>query len=289
MTVAILVIVNERSTSKAVSNAVIGIMQDRLARSAEKTYSICKLSQDFVQKAVDTSLSFGEAALKNAGGIQVTGRATPGAGLTNSRMRTPPSRCPSGRSRVRRLIPDRSFDHPIPVIDDIAQANQLNRHPFPARQPGRGHASRSKDRGRIRRPARQRHLHSGHHAGRFAESGGQDRPFRPDHRGRAYVVNAWYTTAYEPLRNAKGDIIGMFYVGIKQEGLTLLRQAIATVAQRRPQFRGRLLRTEQPELEQHGGDGAERVCRGNRIEVAAKKCWRKRPGWRRADSGDCHS
>ena len=81
VTVAILVIVNERSTSKAVSNAVIGIMQDRLARSAEKTYSICKLSQDFVQKAVDTSLSFGEVALKNAGGIQVTGKSATWSGV----------------------------------------------------------------------------------------------------------------------------------------------------------------------------------------------------------------
>ena len=76
VTVAILVLVNERSASKAVSNEVIGIMQDRLARSAEKTYSICKLSQDFVQKAVDTSLSFGDAALKQAGGIQMTGKTT---------------------------------------------------------------------------------------------------------------------------------------------------------------------------------------------------------------------
>src|SRR5258708_35686340 len=81
VTVAILVLVNERSASKSVSNEVIGIMQDRLARSAEKTYSICKLSQDFVQKAVETSLSFGDAALKQAGGVQNTGKNTTWNGL----------------------------------------------------------------------------------------------------------------------------------------------------------------------------------------------------------------
>src|SRR5205814_1842516 len=134
-----LVIVNERSASKAVSNEVIGIMQDRLARSAEKTYSICKLSQDFVQKAVDTSLSFGEVALKQAGGIQITGKTATWNGL-----------------------------------------NQFTQ------------------------------VRSGQ-----------------THRGRAYVVNAWYITAYEPLQNAKGEIIGMFYVGIRQESLALLREAIS--------------------------------------------------------------
>src|SRR5205814_151849 len=34
-------------------------------------------------------------------------------------------------------------------------------------------------------------------------------------------------TAYEPLQNAKGEIIGMFYVGIRQESLALLREAIS--------------------------------------------------------------
>jgi hypothetical protein len=46
-------------------------------------------------------------------------------------------------------------------------------------------------------------------------------------RGRAFVVNAWYISAYEPFLNAKGEIIGMFYVGVKQEGVTALRDAIA--------------------------------------------------------------
>jgi len=32
--------------------------------------------------------------------------------------------------------------------------------------------------------------------------------------GRAFVVNDWYITAYEPIMNLKGDIIGMLYVGM---------------------------------------------------------------------------
>ncbi len=35
--------------------------------------------------------------------------------------------------------------------------------------------------------------------------------------GRAYVVNSWYITAYEPIRNIHDRIIGVLYVGILEE------------------------------------------------------------------------
>ena len=37
------------------------------------------------------------------------------------------------------------------------------------------------------------------------------------YNGRAYVVNAWYLTAYEPIRDSAGRLIGMLYVGIEQK------------------------------------------------------------------------
>lgn len=35
--------------------------------------------------------------------------------------------------------------------------------------------------------------------------------------GRAYVVNAWYLTAYEPIFDSRGKVIGVFFIGIKEE------------------------------------------------------------------------
>jgi two-component system NtrC family sensor kinase len=47
--------------------------------------------------------------------------------------------------------------------------------------------------------------------------------------GRAYVVNNWYITAYEPITDLYGRIIGILYVGIlEQKYLDIQRQTIYT-------------------------------------------------------------
>ena len=48
-------------------------------------------------------------------------------------------------------------------------------------------------------------------------------------RGRAYVVNDWYLTAYEPIKTDMSEIIGLLYVGVKQESVESLRKAIMDI------------------------------------------------------------
>jgi methyl-accepting chemotaxis protein len=48
------------------------------------------------------------------------------------------------------------------------------------------------------------------------------------YRGPAFIVDSWYATAYEPMKNAAGDIIGMLYVGVKQENVPALREALTS-------------------------------------------------------------
>ncbi len=47
--------------------------------------------------------------------------------------------------------------------------------------------------------------------------------------GRATVVGRPYITAYEPLRDAAGEIVGTLFVGLPQESATSLRGAIASI------------------------------------------------------------
>ena len=48
--------------------------------------------------------------------------------------------------------------------------------------------------------------------------------------GRAFVVNAWYVTAYEPIWNkAHDEVMGILYVGVKQESIESLRHGIMDI------------------------------------------------------------
>jgi two-component system NtrC family sensor kinase len=41
---------------------------------------------------------------------------------------------------------------------------------------------------------------------------------------RAYVVNNWYITAYEPIRNLENEIVGILYVGVLEQKYTDIRR-----------------------------------------------------------------
>jgi len=49
------------------------------------------------------------------------------------------------------------------------------------------------------------------------------------YRGRAFVVNAWYVTAYEPIYDARRKIVGILYVGVPQENVASLRKAVTDI------------------------------------------------------------
>ena len=47
--------------------------------------------------------------------------------------------------------------------------------------------------------------------------------------GRAFVVNAWYVTAYEPIMDQAGDVVGVLYVGVPEESAESLRRQIMDI------------------------------------------------------------
>jgi len=47
--------------------------------------------------------------------------------------------------------------------------------------------------------------------------------------GRAFVVNDWYITAYEPIYDQQRNVSGMLYVGVKQENVKSLRKGIMDI------------------------------------------------------------
>jgi PAS domain S-box-containing protein len=49
------------------------------------------------------------------------------------------------------------------------------------------------------------------------------------YKGRAYVVDDWYITAYEPIQDKEGGVIGALYVGVKEQGSLSLEAEIKQI------------------------------------------------------------
>ena len=47
-----------------------------------------------------------------------------------------------------------------------------------------------------------------------------------DYSGTAFVVDAWYVTAYHPIQDSAGKVIAVLFVGVKEESVSTLRNAI---------------------------------------------------------------
>jgi methyl-accepting chemotaxis protein len=47
--------------------------------------------------------------------------------------------------------------------------------------------------------------------------------------GRAFVVNAWYVSAYEPIRDPAGKVVGMLFAGVPEESAKSLRAQITRI------------------------------------------------------------
>jgi len=229
-TVAVLVLLSERSTSAYVSDELNSFIVDRSVQSARKTYNTCNIAQEFMQKSVNTNLNVARAALKQAGGVQSSPKLTTWNATNQYTLAKSTISVPTWSVAGQVLQGDRSFEKRIPVIDTVTEQTTDTVTLF----------QRTNEAGDMLRVATSVVGNDGLRAiGTYIPAVMPDGSANPvvktilggqTYRGRAYVVNAWYITAYEPILDAKGKIIGMFYVGVKQEGVGDLRQALTLAA-----------------------------------------------------------
>ena len=225
--VAALVLINQKSAGSSVSNQVNSFTEDRVARAAQKASNVCDIAEAYIQRSLDTNLTVAYGGLKRAGGIH-SGAQTVSWNATNqfSGARTVIT-APLWSIGGTGLRGDRSLDHPIPVIDDVTEQTGDTVTLF----------QRVNEAGDMLRVATSVIASDGQRAiNTYIPAVQPDGTLDPvvktilagqAYRGRAYVVNAWYSTDYEPLLDAHGKNIGMIVVAVKQEAVSSLRKALS--------------------------------------------------------------
>jgi methyl-accepting chemotaxis protein len=233
-TVALLVLLKQGSASQAVRDELNTMTDDRVARSVDKANNVCQLANDYIQHAVNSNLKIAHAILADAGGVhpgaeQVSWQAT----NQYTHVKTVVS-APVWSLQGQALRGDRSFDDAIPVIDKITQDTGESVTLFERVSPA----------GDLLRvattvPAEDHQRAIGSYIPAMMPDGAANPVVetilsKQTFRGRVLVVNAWYISAYEPVLDARGQIIGALFVGVRQDAVDSLIRSIRIAAKSGP-------------------------------------------------------
>jgi len=229
-TVILLVFINDGTARKAVQDELDVLTVERLVRSVQKSTSVCHLAQDYIQRAVNIDLGIADAVLHEAGGVHTSPAPAAWNAVNQYTQVEAPVSAPTWSLSGQPLLGDRSFQHRIPVIDDASQKTGEAVTLF----------ERLNSAGDMLRVATSVPATDGKRAiGTYIPARMPDGSSNAvvqsvlrgqTYRGRAFVVNAWYITAYEPLFDANRQVIGMLFVGVRQEGVASLLEALTFAA-----------------------------------------------------------
>jgi len=205
---------------------------DRLAKinvgqTARDVYGICEVSHDLIQQKIDHDLIIAREMLEKKGGIGNTSRMVRWDAANQFLGQTRTVVLPGLAVGKTRLPKNESPQSATPVVDEVSRLTGGTCTIF----------QRMNEAGDMLRVAsnalaadRKRRI------GTYIPALNPDGAPNPvvDHvlKGRAYrclsyLMNSWYLTAYEPIRDKKEKIIGMLCVGEKLEAVASLRKTIA--------------------------------------------------------------
>lgn len=202
-------------------------IQKNLADIAKGIYNKLESVNDILKKEIDADLKVSEKMIQIAGGIsQDTKRNISWDAINQYTKASTNVSLPALMVGKTWFGQNRSFDQKTPVLDEIAEMVGGTVTVF----------QKMNDKGDMLRVATNVKKTDGTRAvGTYIPAVNPDGSPNPviskvmkgeTFRGRAYVVNAWYLTAYKPVLDGSGNIIGVLYFGVRQEKVESIRKSI---------------------------------------------------------------
>jgi len=202
-----------------------GQLQEELSHITQGVVQVCTVADELVRRQVDANLLAARLRLQELGWSTGGGPVRWPAQNQVTRESAEMS-LPAFQVGGRVLAADPSFERPSPFVDEITEQVGGTVTVF----------QRMNEAGDMLRVATTVRKKDGTRAiGTCIPALAPDGAANPvleavlagkTYRGRAFVLDSWYLTAYQPLLDRTGRVAGMLYVGILQEGLPALRQGI---------------------------------------------------------------
>lgn len=211
--------------------AVAAVESKKLAHAdlrhiVQGIYTMCATQNDVVQQSVDSSLNVARRVLNYAGNVNFSEKKVTWEAINQFTKKSSNVLLPEMMVGDTWLGQDRDMSVTSPLVDEVKELVGGTCTIF----------QRMNDRGDMLRVCTNVVKKDGTRAiGTFIPAVNPDGKTNPvistvlrgqTFRGRAYVVNAWYITAYEPIFDDDGEVAGILYVGVPQEVVASIRQSI---------------------------------------------------------------
>ncbi len=190
---------------------------------------LCQVQQVFLEATLVKNLAVAESFLQRAGPVNLATNTVTWPAVNQASQQSSAITLPALQLGAVIIEPNKSFAKATPLVDEVTRLFGGACTLF----------QRMNDAGDMIRVATSVKLENGERAiGTFIPARNPDGTTNtvigtvlkgvPFH-GRAWVVNAWYVSAYQPIKEPSGKIIGMLFVGVKEQDNDNLHHAITEI------------------------------------------------------------
>ena len=189
----------------------------------EGTLSLCKAQKESVEIQLSTMINVAKSILERKGQISFSTEKVEWSAANQLTKEVVQISLPKMNVGTEWLGQNRDVKQQTPIVDDIVSIAQGTCTVF----------QRMNEKGDMLRVATNVEKDGARAIGTFIAAEEQDGRSNPiisqilggkRYVGRAYVVNQWFQSTYEPLADAAGRVTGMLYVGVKEQSSGLHSQ-----------------------------------------------------------------
>ncbi len=197
-----------------------------LEHQAQSVYAMCHAQQELLEQTLQANLRVAQDVVARCGGIKIGTEKIRWDAVNQFNGQTVAVELPEMLAGDQPLGQNREPSTPAPIVDQVRQLVGATCTIFQRMNPA----------GDLLRVCTNVAKKDGTRAiGTYIPATNPDGTPNPvasainsgqTYVGRAFVVDRWYITAYAPLRDSANEVIGSLYVGIPQESVSSLREAI---------------------------------------------------------------
>jgi methyl-accepting chemotaxis protein WspA len=197
-----------------------------ITQISKDVYTLCETANTLIQRKVHHDLLVAQETVHKQGAVSLSAETVEWEVINQETQKTQTLRLPKMLIGGKWLGKNSDISTPTPIVDDIYHVVGSNCTIFQRIDP-KGNM--------IRVATNVKNNNNARAVGTMVTAFNADGTPNPvietilqgkEYQGLAYVVNSWNITAYSPLKNSSGQIVGMLYTGEKLEMIETIRKGI---------------------------------------------------------------